>query len=125
MRSLFLNQHLPWRYSLFATWLVGVSILLLLNGCSQSSAEKALVGQWVSPSDQTVYTFRDDGTFEITEPNRQTITGRFQAIADYTSLSDAQFTLDGGYDIRFLPTGEAFYHYVDGSGGSNLFRRAR
>lgn len=91
--------------------------VLLLVGCGQRSLvplEQAIVGTWRSNLSPMTFEFRPDGTFIIEEPGVQRLTGTYHLLGRPLSLSNAQFTLEGGLDIRFENAGDSFYIYIDG-----------
>ncbi len=86
----------------------------------QRPAEQAVVGQWVSNTSAVTFEFFKDGTFVIDDPSRGQMTGTYSVIGDGEDLANVQVLLNGGYNIRFTPKGDAFFIYIDGTGNPNV-----
>lgn len=116
IRSVHLSIIFILRFSLIS--------LIMLSACGQLPEEKAIVGKWISSTDSRIFEFFSNGSFAITDPGGQRLAGTYRVLESSGDLSDAQFILNGGYNIRFTDTGDAFYIYIDGASGADLFRRA-
>jgi hypothetical protein len=101
-----------------AFWLV----LLTLTACGASPVERGLVGTWQSRTSSANFVFSQDNMYTFNRPGEDKVTGKYHVLGSPKTLADAQFDLDT-IGIRFMPTGDAFYIYVDGAGGSELFYR--
>jgi hypothetical protein len=95
-------------------------VLFFITACGASPVEQALVGTWESTTSNATFMFAQDKTYMFHQPGEEKITGKYYALGSPISLADAQFDLET-IGIRFMPTGDAFYIYVDGAGGTELF----
>lgn len=86
----------------------------------QRPVEQAVVGQWVSNTSSVTFDFFEDGTFVIDDPAQRQLTGTYHGIGESEDLTNAQFVLNGGYNIRFMPRGDAFFIYIDGTGNPDI-----
>lgn len=103
-------------------------LMLVLAACGTNAAEKAIEGTWVSKDSDMVFAFFEDGTYHIANPNglfKKELTGRYHSRGTGSSsiLSEAEFVLVDGLDIKFNSTGDAFFINVDGTRGGDLFYR--
>lgn len=113
--------------SLCLTYLLLVTSSVLLIGCGAKPIEKALIGKWVSDNSSIVFHFLENNEFRIEDPGntrQPLLSGKYHVVGNSTKLSNAEFVLEGGYDIKFNEEGDAFYIYIDYAGSpEELYRR--
>ena len=103
-------------------------LLLFPSSCGANSLEKAIVGKWTSEDSDIIFEFFEDRTYRIINPNslfEKELVGRYHARGDghSSNLSEAEFVLVNGFDIKFTSTGDAFFLNIDGTRGGDLFYR--